>query len=136
MTNRVATWVPESVNEEGDTIPAHNEYREMTQAELDERQAEQDAGAAERAAAKLNRLYQACKSYQDKSCDSNFYGMLMAVKTQSTIGTKAAQCLLWLNQLWDEYYTRKPQESPSFDFDSVGTCPHSFAEIRAEAEAN
>lgn len=137
---RKGIWIPAQYDENGNFVPAHNEWVEMTQEEIDARNAEYAAEAGPRLSKSLEALWRAAMKYQEKSCDSNFYGLLMAIKSSiEPTPTKAAACLAWLDSLWVEYYTRKAavtSESPAnTDFSSVGSCPHTFAEVRAEAEA-
>lgn len=74
-------------------------------------------------------------SYQTPRIDPNFYGLLMAIKSSGTIGTKAKSCLDWLDVLWGNYHTSKELKDYSItDLSSNGDEPSGFSEVRQEAE--
>ena len=83
-------------------------------------------------------LYQAVVSQKEASgMDLYFYGLLMPLIVSTPVGPKAQACLDWMDNLWLDYYKRKALLSadPDLDFSSHGDVPHSYAEVRAEAEA-
>lgn len=88
--------------------------------------------------ARLSSLYEAAMKQQTDTCDSNFFGLLMAIGTLckgtgQEVPYKATSCINWLETLWTDYHTRKANGSTDYDFSMYGNCPFSFLEVRAES---
>jgi len=88
-----------------------------------------------------NNLEKSCYDYQtnEGGLDSNYYGLIMAIKTLHTVnGTnmpvKAKAVLDWVDALWIDYYSRKGDYTTGLDFSSHGTVPYSFTDVRSESE--
>ena len=83
-------------------------------------------------------LYSAVVSQkEDSGMDLYFYGLLMPLIVSTPVGPKAQACLDWMDTLWLDYYGRKGLLAidPDLDFSAHGNVPHSYTEVRAEAEA-
>lgn len=109
------------------------ETRVKTAAEL---KAQDEQDAAQEVTNQKEQLKRSCFEYQYwiGKCDSNFYGMLMAIKADGNIKAKAGACLLWLDKLWNIYSYHKENDLSNQDFSEAGVMPHSFDEVRKEAE--
>ena len=92
--------------------------------------------AAQEIVSQKEQLKRSCFEYQywTGKCDSNFYGMLMAIKADGNIKAKAGACLLWLDKLWTIYSDHKENDLYNQDFSEAGVMPYSFDDVRKEAE--
>jgi hypothetical protein len=85
---------------------------------------------------KKDCLWRAAKSYQEDQLDAN--GLIgMQFKAQAG-GVKAQANVDWVQDIWDEYYTRKaaieadPDADISLDFSALGDLPHGYYEAAGE----
>ena len=103
----------------------------VRQPNADELQAREDAANLIR----IEGLRSQCMQYQQTTfrCDSNFYGLLMAIKATGIVGAKAAKCLTELDMLWSTYETFKADSTLIPEWS--GVMAYSFDQVRAEAEA-
>ena len=78
----------------------------------------------------------ACLAYQQSRqggrCDSNFMALLTVLGGHENIGPKALACIDWLEQLWRDENSRNDD---NFDFSNNGSIPHTYSEVREEANA-